>query len=513
MTMGIRARVAIYCIAAGVTGMVIGSRAYHNYTAPPPVVTAAPSTTATPATAAGLLTSFAPIVDKDLPAVVNISSSKVVRSTGGNDIPSFMMDPFFRQFFGDDFGRQRRNPGPQYQRSLGSGVITRADGYILTNNHVIDGATDITVTLLDKREFKAKVIGTDAKTDLGVLKIDAKGLPVLTLADSSKVRVGDIALAMGTPFGLGQTVTMGIISAKGRNGLGIEGYEDFIQTDAAINPGNSGGALVDIRGELIGINTAILTRGGGNQGVGFAVPINLARGVMDQVIEHGKVTRGYMGVGPEDISPAMAKALHLTDMRGVLIADVTPGSPAAQAGIQRGDIVYEINGERVEDSNQLRLRISSTAPGTTVRLKLSHDGADRTVSVKLVEYPSETAGRAGNGAGGGGNPGGNPSNDRRENGGATGALDGVQVEDLNYQYLRDLRLPSSTKGVVVVEVVNGSPAAMAGLQSGDVIQEMDRERISSAADFDRATRRSAGRTVLLLINRGGITRYLAVEPR
>jgi serine protease Do len=509
MTMGIRARVTLYCIAAGVTGIAIGSRAYHNYTAPPPVVTAAPATAAPPVTSAGVQTSFAPIVDKDLPAVVNISSSKVVRSSGGNDIPSFMMDPFFRQFFGNDFGRQRRNPGPQYQRSLGSGVIVRPDGYILTNNHVIDGATDITVTLLDKREFKAKVIGTDAKTDLGVLKVDAKGLPALTLADSAKVRVGDIALAMGTPFGLGQTVTMGIISAKGRNGLGIiEGYEDFIQTDAAINPGNSGGALVDVRGELIGINTAILTRGGGNQGVGFAVPINLARGVMDQVIAHGKVTRGYMGVIPEDITPAMAKALHLTEMRGVLMGDVTAGSPAAQAGIQRGDVVYEINGERVEDSNQLRLRISSTAPGTTVRLKLSHDGAERTVSVKLVEYPNETAR---NGAGG--NPRGNPDNDARENGGATNALDGVQVEDLNYQYLRDLHLQASTKGAVVTDVANGSPAAMAGLQSGDVIQEMDRERITSAADFERAMRRSAGRTVLLLINRGGVTRYFAVEPR
>jgi serine protease Do len=228
---------------------------------------------------------------------------------------------------------------------------------------------------------------------------------------------------------------------------------------------------------------------------------------MDQVISHGKVTRGYMGVIPEDITPAMAKALHLTDMRGVLMGDVTAGSPAAQAGIQRGDIVYEINGERVDDGNQLRLRISSTAPGTTVRLKLSHDGAERTVSVKLAEYPNDTARNAG------GNPGGNPGNDFRENGGATNALDGVQVEDLNYQYLHELRLPSSTKGVVVTDVANGSPAAMAGLQSGDVVQEMDRERITSAADFDRAMRRSAGRTVLLLINRGGETRFFAVEPR
>jgi serine protease Do len=506
MIMGIRARIAIYCIAAGVAGIAIGSRAYHNYAALAPV-TAAPSTALAPATGGGLLASFAPIVDKDLPAVVNISSSRVVRSSGGSDMPSFRMDPFFRQFFGDDFDRQSRRPTRQVERSLGSGVIIRPDGYILTNNHVIDGATEITVTLLDKREFKAKVIGTDPKTDLGVLRVDAKGLPVLALADSAKVRVGDIALAMGEPFGLGQAVTMGIISAKGRNGLGIEGYEDFIQTDAAINPGNSGGALVDVRGDLIGINTAILTRSGGNQGVGFAVPINLARNVMDQVIAHGKVTRGYMGVIPEDINPAMAKALHLTDMRGVLMGDVTPGSPAAQAGIQRGDVIYEIDGERVEDSNQLRLRISSTAPGTAVRLKLTRDGAERTVSVKLVEYPNETAGRAGN------NGGNNAGNDLRENGGASNALDGVQVADLNYQYLRELRLPASTKGVVVTDVANGSPAAMADLQSGDVIQEMDRQAINSAADFDRAMRRSPGRTVLLLINRGGGTRYLAVEPR
>ncbi len=502
MTLGIRARIAIYCIAAGVTGIAIGSRAYHSYTAPVSV-TAAPSTATTPATAVGLQTSFAPIVDKDLPAVVNISSSKVVRTTGG-DVSSFMMDPFFRQFFGDDFGRQSRGPSTQVQRGLGSGVIVRADGYILTNNHVIDGATDIDVTLLDKRKFKAKVIGTDAKTDLGVLKIDAKDLPTLALADSSKVRVGDIALAIGQPFGLGHTVTMGIISAKGRTGLGsIESYEDFIQTDAAINPGNSGGALVDLRGELIGINTAILTRnGGGNQGVGFAVPINLAHGVMDQMIEHGKVVRGYMGVGAEDITPAMAKAFRLTNMRGALIGDVTAGSPAAQAGIQRGDIVLEVNGERIEDGNALRLRISSTAPGNTVRVKLLHDGAERNVSVKLIESSTQTA-RAG------------ANTSPRDNGGGTSnALEGLRVEGLNYEYLRELRLPSSTKGVVITDVAGGSPAASAGLQPGDVIQEVDRERVASVGDFDRAMRRSNGRTVLLLVlDRGGRTSYIALEPR
>ncbi len=378
-------------------------------------------------------------------------------------------------------------------------MIVRKDGYILTNNHVIDGASDITVTLLDKRQMKAKVVGTDSKTDIGVLKIDGKDLATLPFDDSSKVRVGDVVLAMGQPFGLGQSVTMGIISAKGRSKLDIiEGPEDFIQTDAAINPGNSGGALVDARGGLIGINTAILTRnGGGNQGIGFAVPINMARGVMDQLIEHGRVSRGYMGVLPQDIDPAMAKAFRLTDTRGVLIGNVTPGSPAAQAGIQQGDVITEINGERVEDSNQLRLKVSMTPPGTTIRLKLLREGVEKTVSVKLTESPTDQARTR-------------PSSPREN---PSSALDGVAVDDLDYPTLRQLGLPSNTRGVLVTQVAPGSAAAEAGLSPGDVIQEVDRVRITNTADFDRAMRRSPGRTVLLLVNRGNSTRYVAIEPR
>jgi serine protease Do len=491
-----RLRIALYCLLAGVAGLLVGSRAWTVYVRPPAPVAAAPET-ATGASAPGIFASFAPVVERDLPAVVNISSSKMIRNTG-NEVP-FMMDPFFRQFFGDDFGRQFRRPSRQYEKGLGSGVIVRNDGYILTNNHVVDGATDITVTLLDKREFKAKVIGTDSKTDLGVLKIDAKDLPTLTFADSSKVRVGDLVLAMGEPFGLGQTVTMGIISAKGRSGLDIiQGYEDFIQTDAAINPGNSGGALVDIRGNLVGINTAILTRnGGGNQGIGFAVPVNMARNVMDQLIEHGRVARGYMGVMPEDITPAMAKSFRLTDMHGVLIGDVTAGSPAAAGGMQRGDVVTEINGERVDDSNQLRLKISLTPPGTTVHLKLLRDGAPKEIAVKLSEVPGDQArGRTA------------APRDFGSN-----ALDGVSVDELDYQTLRQLGLPSNTKGVVVTQVDPGSPAAEAGLASGDVIQEVDRARVGTVGDFQRAVSRAPGHTVLLLVNRGGSTRYVAVEPR
>ena len=488
-----RFRVVLYCLLAGAVGILVGSRAWSTYMSAPRAIAAAPEETG--ATAPGIQTSFAPIVDRDLPAVVNISSSKVVKSNGNQMSP--FMDPFFRQFFGDNF-RQFQQPSKQWERGLGSGVIVRADGYLLTNNHVIDGATDITVTLLDKREFKAKLVGTDSRTDIAVLKVDASNLPTLAFADSSKVRVGDVALAMGEPFGLRHTVTMGIISAKGRNGLNIEGYEDFIQTDAAINPGNSGGALVDVRGNLIGINTAILSHGtGGNEGIGFAIPANMARNVMDQVMAHGKVVRGYIGVSPEEITPAMAKALRLTDVRGVLIGDVVAGSPAAKAGLQRGDVVTEVNGDRIEDMNQFRLKISMLAPGTTVNLKVLRDGASKAMAVKLIEYPNETAQ----------NRGGDNANSGNT------ALDGVSVDELDGQTLRQLGLPSTTRGVVVTEVADGSPASTADLERGDVIQEIDHARITSVADYNRAVGRAMGHTMLLLVNRQGNTRYIAVEPR
>ena len=391
MAIGNRFRIVLYCLLAGLAGVIVGSRAWTTYTRVPDV-SAAPAPASAVATAAGLQTSFAPIVDRALPAVVNVSAARVVRNPGTQMAP-FFMDPFFRQFFGNDFGQQYRAPSQQRQTGLGSGVIVRSDGYILTNNHVIDGATDIRVTLLDKREFKAKVIGADSKTDIAVLKIDAKDLSVLPFGDSSKVRVGDVVLAMGEPFGLGQTVTMGIISAKGRSNISeIGGIQDFIQTDAAINQGNSGGALVDIHGDLIGINTAILTHGGGgNEGVGFAIPANMAHSVMEQEISHGKVVRGYLGVFPQDVTPAMAESLRLTDTRGVLMGDVTPGSPAAQAGIQRGDVILEINGDRMESSNQLRAQVALLSPGSTVRVKLLRDGTAHDVTVKLGESPADQA--------------------------------------------------------------------------------------------------------------------------
>ncbi len=315
--------------------------------------------------------SFAPVVKKVLPDVVSVTSSKIVR--GG-----------FGSGWGQ-FGPQRQ----QREQGLGSGVIVSPEGYILTNNHVVDGASDLVVTLSDKREFKGRLIGTDAKTDIAVLKIDGAGaLPSIVIGDSDRVEVGDFALAVGNPFGVGQTVTMGIVSATGRGNLGIEDYESFIQTDAPINPGNSGGALVNDRGELIGINTAILAHGSeGNQGIGFAVPVSVARNVMSQIMQHGSVTRAYLGVMSQEVTPAIARQFHEGQVAGALVAQVTPGSPAERAGLSKGDIILEVNGRPVTDSAQLRMQISLMQPGSTVAVKVLREGAQREFRVRLAEMP------------------------------------------------------------------------------------------------------------------------------
>src|SRR3990172_3959873 len=299
---------------------------------------------------------FADVIQPILPAVVNISTSRTVQRTR-QEAP-FPDDPFFRRFFGDPFGNDNQQPSERRQRGLGSGVIVSPDGYILTNNHVIEGANDIDVLLNDKRQLKAKLVGADPRSDLAVLQIQATGLTSLKLGDSSKLRVGDIVLAIGNPFGLDETVTMGIVSATGRRSLDLSGnggYEDFIQTDAAINPGNSGGALINNRGELIGINTAIISGTGGNQGIGFAIPINMARGIMEQILKTGKVTRGYLGIIIQEVTPDLAKAFDLSSSEGALIGDVTSDSPGARAGLQKGDVVVALNGQPVADPQDLRL--------------------------------------------------------------------------------------------------------------------------------------------------------------
>jgi serine protease Do len=438
---------------------------------------------------------FAPMVKKVLPAVVSITSSKVSKTPTGmfEQMPD---DPLFRQFFGEEGMRQfrgQREMPERREKGLGSGVIMTPDGYILTNNHVVDGATDVQVTLSDKRDFKAKVIGTDPKSDIAVLKIDASNLPAVVVGDSAKAQVGDYALAIGNPFGVGQTVTMGIVSATGRSHLGIEDYEDFIQTDAPINPGNSGGALVNDRGELIGINTAIIAHGSeGNQGIGFAIPVNMARNVMDQIVKNGKVTRAYLGIVPQDVTPTMARAFGDKEMRGALVGDVSPDSPARRSGVERGDIILEVNGRQVSNSNDLRMTISMMQPDSEVKLKLLRGGAERDITVRLGELPGTEANAT-----------------EHRGGGTKSSLDGVSVESLDASTAHDLGLPQNATGVVVTRVSPSSRAADAGLQSGDVIQEVNRKPVRNVSDFEHAMAGSKEDN-LLLVNRHGNTLYLAV---
>jgi serine protease Do len=447
-------------------------------------------------------TGFAPVIKTVLPDVVNISTSKVVKASSQNqfDAPDGM-PPFFQQFFGQQFGPNQQSgpnsdnrsmrPRDQREDSLGSGVIVSPDGYILTNNHVVDGATDVRVTLADKRQLKATVVGTDPKTDIAVLKVDGSGFPAITIGDSSKVQVGDYALAIGDPFGVGQTVTMGIISAMNRGNLGIEDYEDFIQTDAPINPGNSGGALVNDRGELVGINTAILSHGsGGNEGIGFAIPVNMARSVMSQILDHGKVNRAYLGIMVQDITPGISKAMNLKDMKGVLVGDVSPAGPAQKSGVQRGDVILEVNGKPMEDSRELRNSISMMDPNATVNLKLVRNGSPTDVTVKLGELPTDK------------------QQAKTEEGSSDKELDGVTVENLDAQSARQLGLPASTTGVVVTDINPSSPLASAGLRTGDVIQEVNHQPVKNVAQLEEAIHK-AGNNPLLLVNRKGSTLFLA----
>ena len=438
--------------------------------------------------------SFAHIVKKVSPSVV-----KVLTTVRGKEGPEFA-DPFLFRFFGEDFQGQRGgrpNLRTPEQRGVGSGVIVTEDGYILTNNHVVDGADDVRVALQDGRDFKARVIGRDPKTDVAVLKIDTTGLPHVTVADSDAIEVGDLALAVGNPFGIGQTVTMGMISAKGRGNMGLD-YEDFIQTDAAINPGNSGGALVDAEGRLIGINTAILSRSGGNQGIGFAIPSNLARFVMDSLVEDGRVVRGYLGVSIQDVTPALAKEFKLKAGQGALIADVSPDSPAEKAGLQSGDIVTEFNGKPLENSRQLRLAVAATRPGTKGEFKVLRDGDRKTIAATLKELPEDKM-LAQDGK----------SKKTVED---DGTLNGVTVSDLDRQARRQLGTPSQLQGALVTQVEPNSAASEAGLRPGDVITEINRRPVKDADEAVRMTEKKSKdkKTLLRVWNQGG-TRYVVVD--
>lgn len=446
-----------------------------------------------PAAAQTASFSFHPIVEKVAPSVVNIYSTKTVRQT-----PlwaPFFEDPFFRRFFGVPEGmpRERR------ERSLGSGVIVTEDGYILTSNHVVEGAEEIRVALADgQSEYQAKLVGSDPRTDVAVIKVEARNLPAITITDSDQVRVGDVVLAIGNPFGVGQTVTMGIVSAKSRAGLGLD-YEDFIQTDAPINPGNSGGALVDMAGRLVGINTAIISRTGGNLGIGFAIPSNLARYVMERLIEDGKVTRGYLGVFIQRITPELARQFQLKEPSGALVAEVIEGSPAEDAGLKAGDVITEFDGRKVQDDRHLRLMAAQMRPGSEVRIRYLREGKESTVRVKLGELPEEgglaRAGRTGG----------------LRRGGPVDPLDGVTVDDLTPRNREMFGIPDNIRGALVVEVDPDSPAGQQGLRAGDVILEINRQRVTNADQAVRLSESIRDGTVLLRVWSQGASRFLVIE--
>jgi len=442
--------------------------------------------------------SYADVVSKVAPAVVTIRADKRVRAP--EQFP-FFDDPFFRGLFGNR-APQQQQPRESLERALGSGVIVTGDGYVLTNHHVVDGAEQIKVDLNDGRTVDAKLVGSDQPSDIAVLKISSNNLAYLTPGDSDKVRVGDVALAVGNPFGVGQTVTMGIISAKGRStaGPGAGSFEDFLQTDAPINQGNSGGALVNTNGELIGINSQIVPgAGGGNIGIGFAIPSNMARSVMDQLVKNGKVRRGQLGISVRRVDSDLASSLGMSETKGVIVNSVRPGSAAERAGIRQGDVITAIDGATVNDTNAFRNRVASNPPGSEVTLTILRDNREQKIRATLGEFNPETAQAEQQG-----NSGPNAQGE--------GKL-GIDVEPLTPEIASQLNLRPGTQGVVVDSVEPAGPAAVAGIERGVVIQEVNRQTVRSAVDLRNAIAKTGTGPALFLVNRRGETIYLAIRPR
>jgi Do/DeqQ family serine protease len=438
---------------------------------------------------------YADVVAKVTPAVVTIRTERTA-SPQMTQLPQFPEGFPFGDLFGQRNPRGRQMPAPM-QRGLGSGVIVTTDGYILTNNHVVEDATAITVELSDRRVFDAKLIGADAPSDLAVLKIDGSNLPVVPIGDSNAMRVGDIVLAVGNPLGVGQTVTMGIVSAKGRaTGLGNGSYEDFLQTDAPINQGNSGGALVNSNGELIGINSQILSPSGGNIGIGFAVPSLMAKNVMDQLVVNGRVHRGLLGVTVQGVTGDLAAGLGLQKAEGAIVSDVTAGGAADKAGIEVGDVLLTYQGRSIVDSNTLRNEIAATKPGTAVKLEVLRDGKKRELSATLDEM---TASRGGNRGG--------------EGGAERPGKYGMTVEPLTPELAARLDVDRSVKGVVITGVDPASPAASAGLRSGDVIQQVNGRSVDDADDVRDALDGNGGKPSVLLVTRGDATIFVPLRGR
>jgi serine protease Do len=441
--------------------------------------------------------SIADVAAKVTPSVVNVFSERVQAQAEG---PQAFADPMFRFFFRGPGAGPDLEPRERKERGLGSGVIVGSDGLIITNNHVVAEATKIRVALNDRREFDAKLVGADPKSDVAVLRIDAKDLPAIPLGDSAQIRIGDLVLAIGNPFGIGQTVTMGIVSAVGRANMGITDYEDFIQTDAAINPGNSGGALVTLDGRLVGINTAIASRSGGYQGIGFAIPSNMVLQIKDSIVTHGRVVRGWLGVAIQDIGEDLAQGLGVPPRSGVLVGDVTPDSPASRAGLERGDVITAIDGKRTSDSAQLRNLVALAGKERKVKVDVLRGGQERSFEVTLGEAPAERA------APGLGAPGATPDAE------PAGALAGMRVQELDAAVRSQLRLPPAMQGVVITGLAPRSPAAVAGLRPGDVILEVNRNPTPSVSRFQQLTQK-LGERALLLVYREGSTLFVALNSQ
>ena len=499
------ARVGLAVLAAAV---LITGAAWHGAAAGTP----ATATQVAPAAAApmahsiaGGRDSYADIVKVVSPAVVTIRTDGKARvSPTDFQAPDDLFRRFFGERFGDQFGdqpgdqpgRSQRPARPRHQQAVGSGVVVGTDGYILTNNHVIDGADDIKVDLTDGRTLQAKLVGSDKASDLALVKINASDLHALALGNSDVVEVGDVVLAVGNPLNLGQTVTMGIISAKGRStGVGDGGYEDFLQTDAPINHGNSGGALVNTKGELVGINSQILSPSDGNIGIGFAIPANMARHVMDQLRTSGHVSRARLGVTVQPVTSDMAASLGLKQVGGAIVGTVQPGGAAGRAGVKQGDVIVSFNGQPVHDTNTLRNRVADTAPGSTASLVVERDGSERTLSVKLDEADAAKTARSG-----------------AEPGGEDKSALGLSVAPVTPDHAGRFGVAKNAHGVVVEDVNPDGRAAAAGIQEGDVIEQVNRQLVHTGDDLRAAVRSSGERPVLLLINRQGNEIFVTVRP-
>jgi serine protease Do len=491
MSNGYFRKAGVAAIAAGVVTMAAwGAPQASSILSASPTATVATVATSVPAAVAGA--SYAPVLERVMPAVVTLRVQKRAAM-----VPTDQQIPEeFRRFFGDQVPQMRGQRRPRVERGLGSGVIATQDGYILTNNHVVDGVDTVKVELPDNRTFDAKVIGTDPATDLAVVKIDAKNLPVLVFGDSDAVKVGDVALAIGNPLGVGETVTSGIISAKGRQTPdGGAGYQDFLQTDAAINHGNSGGALVNAGGELIGINSQILSPSDGNIGLGFAIPSNMARHVMDQLIAGGTVRRAKLGVSIQPITPDMATAMGLESSRGALVSTVEEGSPAEKAGLKQGDVITHYNGKPVSDNNQLRNAVSQTTPGATVPLQVLRNGKSETLRATVSELAAAKEREDA------------PSGERNR------GKYGMSVQPLTPDVAEGAGVPRGTQGVIITDVDPSGLAADSLLQEDDVIEKVDGKAVKSGEDLRASLERKDGKPSLLLVHRKDATIFLTLASR